>query len=130
MKSAHFYLKLSPEELLEYYQGHKRYVRVRAYEGYSLQFRADHLRQWVKPNGIHGEFEIRFDSRNKFAGLFLYRDLSVGSSKSTNDLSSRTEAPSTPQNSIPNDVASRPPFRATLSAQAKRAHSTPLSDVI
>ena len=76
MRAAHFYLKLSPEELLEYYQGRKSYVRVRTYEGYSIQFRAEHLRQWVTSIGIHGEFQIRFDDHNKFVGLFLYRDLS------------------------------------------------------
>ena len=74
MRAAHFYLKLHPEELLEYYQGHKRFVRVSTYEGYSIQFRAEHLRAWVTPAGIHGEFEIRFDDQNKFAGLILYRD--------------------------------------------------------
>ena len=74
MRAAHFYLKLRPEELLEYYQGHKRFVRVSTYEGYSIQFRAEHLRAWVTSAGIHGEFEIRFDDQNKFAGLILYRD--------------------------------------------------------
>ena len=74
MRAAHFYLKLHPEELLEYYQGHKRFVRVKTYEGYSIQFRAEHLRAWVTSAGIHGEFEIRFDDQNKFAGLVLYRD--------------------------------------------------------
>ena len=74
MRYAHFYLKLSPDELLEYYQGHKRYVRVRTYEGYSIQFRAEHLRQWVKAYGINGEFRISFGDDNKFAGLALYRD--------------------------------------------------------
>jgi len=76
MRTAHFYLKLRPEELLEYYQGHKRFVRVSTYEGYSIQFRAEHLRTWVTPAGIHGEFEIRFDDHNKFVGLYLYRDFS------------------------------------------------------
>lgn len=76
MRAAHFYLKIRPEELLEYYQGFKSFVRVRTYEGYSIQFRAEHLRQWVTPIGIHGEFQIRFDDQNKFMGLALYRDLS------------------------------------------------------
>ena len=83
MRYAHFYLKLSPDELLEYYQGHKKYVRVSTYQGYSLQFRAEHLRQWVKAYGINGEFRISFGDNNKFAGLTLYRDLgSQHSSKS------------------------------------------------
>ena len=79
MRTAHFYLKLKPEELLEYYQGHKHFVRVRTYEGYSIQFRAEHLRRWVKKQGIHGEFEITFDDHNHFAGLAMYRDLSGAS---------------------------------------------------
>ena len=59
-------------------------MRVRTYEGYSLQFRADHLRNWVKPYGINGEFRISFGDNNKFAGLALYRDYgSTGSSKAT-----------------------------------------------
>ena len=74
MRVAHFYLKLRPEELLEYYQGSKRFVRVQTHEGYSIQFRAEHLRAWVTPLGINGEFQIRFDDQNKFAGLHLYRD--------------------------------------------------------
>ena len=75
-RTAHFYLKLKPEEILEYYQGLKKFVRVRTYEGYSIQFRAEHLRAWVGRHGIHGEFEISFDQHNRFAGLVMYRDLS------------------------------------------------------
>ena len=75
-RTAHFYLKLKPDEILEYYQGLKKFVRVRTYEGYSIQFRAEHLRSWVGRHGIHGEFEISFDQHNRFAGLVMYRDLS------------------------------------------------------
>ena len=103
MKNAHFYLKLSPDELLEYYQGYKKYVRVRTFEGYSLQFRAEHLRQWVKSYGIHGEFEIRFDSNNKFAGLFIYRDLGGGAVAS-----SAKPPPSTTSDSAKPSVPSGP----------------------
>jgi hypothetical protein len=78
MRCARFYLKIRPEELLEYYQGSKRFVRVRTYEGYTIQFRAEHLRKWVTAEGIHGEFEIRFDDQNKFSGLYQYRSL-IGS---------------------------------------------------
>ena len=103
MRCAHFYLKLSPEELLEYYQGHKRYVRVRTYQGYSLQFRAEHLRKWVKPNGINGEFEIRFDDHNKFAGLFLFRDLdTTTASSSSNPSPSTTPATKAKKDAIQN----------------------------
>ena len=99
MRTAHFYLKISPEELLEYYQGYKKFVRVRTYQGYSLQFRADHLRQWVKPYGINGEFEIRFDQNNKFAGLVLYREFGQVSNTSKSQSSavpSNSTAPTGP----------------------------------
>ncbi|MBM4292896.1 MAG: DUF2835 family protein, partial [Deltaproteobacteria bacterium] len=59
--SARFYLRLTPEQLLEYYHGHKQFVRVQTLEGFSIQFRADHLRRWVTRVGIDGVFEIRFD---------------------------------------------------------------------
>ena len=108
MRHAHFYLKLSPDELLEYYQGHKKYVRVRTYEGYSLQFRADHLRKWVKPYGINGEFRSSFGDNNKFAGLTLYRDYgSTGSTKATaNKLSAKQGGQR--QKTTPNGPNQRP----------------------
>ena len=94
MRVAHFYLKLRPEELLEYYQGHKRFVRVSTYEGYSIQFRAEHLRAWVTPVGINGEFEIRFNDQNQFAGLYLYRDFTgTYNTKSSGQVASSTPAP-------------------------------------
>jgi hypothetical protein len=109
MKNAHFYLKLSPDELLEYYQGYKKYVRVRTFEGYSIQFRAEHLRQWVKPYGINGEFEIRFDSNNKFAGLFIYRDLSSGAIASSVSTKQPTPPTSDSANaSVPSGPNQRP----------------------
>lgn len=69
MTSARFYLKLTPEQLLEYYQGFKKYVRVDTFQGYSIRFRAEHLRRWVTKNGIDGVFEIRFDEFRNFKEL-------------------------------------------------------------
>ena len=69
MKSARFYLKLTPDELLEYYKGHKLYVRVMTYGGYSIRFRVEHLRKWVGRDGIDGDFEIIFDDFNSFQQL-------------------------------------------------------------
>ena len=60
MRSARFYLKLNPDELLQYYQGLKKFVRVTTYDGFSLQFRAEHLRALITHEGINGEFEITF----------------------------------------------------------------------
>ena len=69
MRSARFYLKLNPEELLQYYQGLKKFVRVTTYSGFSLQFRAEHLRSLITHEGINGEFEITFDDYNKFQAI-------------------------------------------------------------
>ena len=69
MRSAQFYLKLTPEEFLEYYQRTKHYVRVKTYQGYSIQFKAEHLRQWITRNGIDGVFQINFDDSNRFVSL-------------------------------------------------------------
>ena len=69
MRVAQFYLKLTPEEYVEYYQRKKTYVRVRTYQGYSIQFKAEHLRQFITRNGIDGVFEITFDSSNRFQSL-------------------------------------------------------------
>ena len=69
--SARFYLKLSPENLLEYYQGRKQFVRVQTFQGYSLRFRAEHLRRWVTPHGIDGVFELRFDENRSFKELVM-----------------------------------------------------------
>lgn len=108
MRHAHFYLKLSPDELLEYYQGYKKYVRVRTYEGYSLQFRAEHLRKWVKSYGIHGEFRISFGDNNKFAGLTLYRDLGLSSSNKPTAGIKKAKQGSSNQKSAPSGPNQRP----------------------
>lgn len=69
MQSLRFYLRLSPQEILGYYQGQKQMVRVTTRTGQSLQFKVSHLRQFVTKNGIHGEFEIFFDDQNQFVKL-------------------------------------------------------------
>ena len=73
MQSVRFYLKLSPEALLEYYQGSKKFVRVKTYAGYNIQFRAEHLRAWITHDGINGEFEITFDQYKKFKSLTMIK---------------------------------------------------------
>ncbi len=64
-----FYLKLTKEEFLAYYQGHKMFVRVRTHQGFTIQFRAKHLRQWVTLDGVEGEFEIIFDKGKQFVSI-------------------------------------------------------------
>ncbi len=69
MQSLRFSLRLNTLELLQYYQGQKKLVRVMTYSGRSLQFKADHLRPFVTKSGINGEFEIYFDEQNNFLKL-------------------------------------------------------------
>ena len=64
-----FYLKLTKEEFLAYYQGYKMFVRVRTHQGFIIQFQAKHLRQWVTLDGVEGEFEIIFDKGKQFVSL-------------------------------------------------------------
>lgn len=64
-----FYLNLSAEKYLHYYQGAARAVSVRSVDGRRLQFPAEHLRRFVTHDGVQGEFVIRFDDRHRFVGL-------------------------------------------------------------
>ena len=78
MYTARFSLIISPDDFLAYYRREKELVRVTTFDGYSLQFRAAHLRAWVRPEGVAGIFEIRFDERRCFQSLTQIKALSVG----------------------------------------------------
>jgi len=64
-----FYLNISREEVLRYYQGSARFVRVTATTGQKIQFPAEHLRAFIGANGIEGKFSIQFDENHKLVGL-------------------------------------------------------------
>jgi len=64
-----FYLKISREEILRYYEGTARVVVVTATTGQKVQFPAEHLRAFIGANGIEGKFSIQFDNNNKLVGL-------------------------------------------------------------
>ena len=64
-----FRLSLSASEYLAYYQGAARDVVVRSHEGPVVQFPADALRRFVTRDGVHGEFVLRVDARNKLQGI-------------------------------------------------------------
>ena len=66
---ATFPLRITRDEFLAYYAGAKRIVRVQALEGFSIQFRAEHLRPWVTHDGISGIFQIEFDDSRRFIRL-------------------------------------------------------------
>ena len=93
MRVAQFYLKLTPEEYVEYYKRQKQYVRVRTYQGYSIQFKAEHLRQFITHNGIDGIFEISFDHLNRFQSLTLLKSNFIANSPSSSDSSSSPYSP-------------------------------------
>lgn len=69
MNEIRFYLNLTAERYLHYYQGAAKAVSVVSVDGRRLQFPAEHLRPFVTHNGVQGEFVLQFDSRNKFLGL-------------------------------------------------------------
>ena len=69
MYTARFSLTISRDDLLAYYRREKNLVRVETFEGYTIQFRADHLRPWVTRDGVSGIFEIHFDSARRFVSL-------------------------------------------------------------
>jgi hypothetical protein len=69
MVELRFTLAISPEEFLAYYEGIARTVRVRAHDGRTVDLPAARLRPFVTRTGIHGEFLLRLDDRNKVIEL-------------------------------------------------------------
>lgn len=64
-----FYLKISQQEFLRYYQGQARQVLVHSYDGRRIQFPASALRPFVGHDGIEGEFIIRVNEQHKLVEL-------------------------------------------------------------
>jgi len=64
-----FYLNISREQALRYYQGTARVVVVTTTTGQKLQFPAEHIRAFIGEKGIEGQFSIQFDDNNKLVGL-------------------------------------------------------------
>ena len=65
MNEIRFFLNLSAER----YQGAAKFVSVVSVDGRRLQFPAERLRPFVTRDGVQGEFVLRFDEQNRFAGL-------------------------------------------------------------
>jgi len=64
-----FYLDLSAERYLRYYQGAARAVSVVSIEGKRVEFPADRLRPFVTHDGVHGLFALQYDDNNRFVAL-------------------------------------------------------------
>lgn len=69
MHELRFFLKISAEDYLRYYQGRASFVRTISHDGRRVQFPAERLRPFVLHNGIHGEFLLRFDDKHKFVEM-------------------------------------------------------------
>lgn len=66
-----FYLNISNDEFLAYYQGHANSVLVRSEDGRNVQLPAQNLRQFLTGDGIRGVFEMELDDTNKLLELRL-----------------------------------------------------------
>jgi len=69
MQDVIFSLSISSESYLKYYQGTVNAVIVRAEDGRKIQFPAEALRPFIKPNGIKGRFRLVYDQAHKFRKL-------------------------------------------------------------
>jgi len=69
MQDVIFSLSISSESYLKYYKGVAHAVVVRAEDGRKIQFPAEALRPFIKPDGIRGRFRLIFDHNHKFQKL-------------------------------------------------------------
>lgn len=68
-RRTRFALSIPGDVYLSYYEGAARAVVVNSFDGRSIQFPANLLRQFVTRDGIEGVFEIDFDENNKFVSI-------------------------------------------------------------
>ena len=64
-----FSMKLSSDEYQRYYSGTVRNIIVMTHQGVSVQFPASAVRNFVKSDGVSGNFVITMDSDNKLVSL-------------------------------------------------------------
>lgn len=60
-----FRLHVSADQYKSYYQGQVQMIQVRSNDGRQVRFPASAMRQFVTTDGIHGDFELKFDENNK-----------------------------------------------------------------
>ena len=75
MNEVRFYLNISADEYLRYYQGEARFVTVIGRDGRRVQFPANRLRPFVRHDGVRGEFVLRFDAQHKFVEMLRIGEL-------------------------------------------------------
>jgi len=69
MPHIRFRLELDRYQVMRYYRGAARRVRVRADDGSVIDFDARLLRMMVQDGGISGLFEIEVDEHGRFRNL-------------------------------------------------------------
>jgi hypothetical protein len=68
-QSISFTLAISADSYKAYYQGQVQAIQVQSHDGRSIRFPANAIRQFVTPDGVHGEFELQVDANNKLLGI-------------------------------------------------------------
>lgn len=69
MPAVRLWLSLDPEDYLPYYTGAAQWVVATAEDGRRVRFPAKALQRHLRPEGIHGRFELQFDSTHRFVAL-------------------------------------------------------------
>lgn len=69
MLKLHLEIALPADEFLRVYQGTANRVLLRSREGKSVSLPAGRLQPFLTRDGIHGSFELTFDSAGKFISL-------------------------------------------------------------
>ncbi len=64
-----FFLDISSDEYLRYYQGSAHSVVAVSEDGRRVRFPASNLRPFVTREGVHGRFELLLDSDNRLLEL-------------------------------------------------------------
>lgn len=69
MPDVHVSLSISSHEYLAYYAGAADTVLAKSPDGRRIRFPARVLRPFLTHQGIHGNFRIQFNHRNKFVAI-------------------------------------------------------------
>lgn len=69
MRKSTFSISLSSDQVLQFYKGQADMLRARTEDGTSISIPFDIISRFVTHHGIHGRFEIRYNSNGKFQGI-------------------------------------------------------------
>ena len=69
MKQYTFNLRVSYERFLPIYQGDIDKIIVKDLTGLTIELAAKHLKPYLTPDGVNGQFKLLVDSRGKFQSL-------------------------------------------------------------